>query len=93
MKQAIRGEVTPSVALRRIRNAQRLAERVRNLLQETGHMDDSLALTQRYRAVMRQPIQLSSTDDEAALRGELMLAMHELMECVHNDFLNRETTP
>ena len=36
---------------------------------------------------MRQPINLASSDEAGDLRGELMMAVHELMELVQKHFL------
>ena len=60
------------------------------LLHELGQTDESRPLTHRYRAVMQQPVDLSDGGRVADLRGELMLAVGELMDLVHREFLNPE---
>jgi uncharacterized protein len=74
-------------ALRKIARAQRLAESVRQRLRRLGDRDETLALTRRYARIMREPIDLSGPEDAAAGRGELMLAVNDLMQALHGDFL------
>lgn len=87
LKQALNHKIGHSEALARIRSAKREAETVRRLLRSLGQTDEDLALTKRYQAVMSQPIDLSAGDDAAEKRGELMLAVNDLMARLHRDFL------
>jgi hypothetical protein len=74
-------------ALEKIAGAQRLAEKVRQRLRRLGDQDEQLALTRRYAQVMREPMDFSSGEGGAELRGELMLAVNDLMQTLQRDFL------
>jgi hypothetical protein len=74
-------------ALKTIAEAQRLAEKVRGQLRRLGQSDEQLALNRRYAQVMREPIDLSGPEDAAELRGELMLAVNDLMQMLRQNFL------
>lgn len=74
-------------ALEKIAGAQQLAEKVRQLLRGLGDKDERLALTRRYAQVMREPVDLAGGEDAAGLRGELMLAVKDLMQTFQRDFL------
>lgn len=87
LKEVAAGELSEAGALRQIRRAQTLAERVRSLLAASGNQQDHRPLTKRYQTVMRQPIALADGDEAVARRGELMLAVHELMALLHARFL------
>jgi len=87
LKQANRGEVGLSEALARIRQALRQAKKVQTLLKALGQTDEHLPLTKRYQTVMSQPIDLSAGEELAHRRGELMLAVNDLMKRLHRDFL------
>jgi hypothetical protein len=90
LKQVQNGQLGLSQALRRVREVQRLAERVRRLLRALGQQDETLALTHRYRRVMEQPIHLTEGNGPVEWRGELMLAVGELMERAHREFLQTD---
>ena len=74
-------------ALGNIAGAQRLAEKVRRLLRQLGDGDEQRALTRRYARVMRQPVDLSGPEAAIEGRGELMLAVNDLMHALQRDFL------
>jgi hypothetical protein len=80
------GELTAEEALKRIALARRLAERVRGLLRASGQRDERLALTHRYAEAMREPVDCSVTG-AADQRGELMLAVNDLMQMLEREFL------
>ena len=81
------GEVTESAALKIIQLARRRAENVRRLLRELGDTDEAAPLSRRYQRMMRQPIDLSDGDRLGDLRGELMLAVGELVGLLERNFL------
>ncbi len=87
LKDVAAGELSEAGALRQIRRAQTLAERVRTLFAASGNHQDHRPLTKRYQTVMRQPIALADGDEAGDRRGELMLAVHELMALLHARFL------
>jgi Fe-S-cluster containining protein len=78
-------EMTASVALKRISEAKNLADHVRKLLHQLGQCDEQMPLTKRYAETMSAPIDLAKNDSE--IRGELMLAVNELMQTLQRDFL------
>jgi hypothetical protein len=86
LKQARAGEVTLAAALKRIREARREAGEIRSLLRSLGNDDESLPLTKRYQAVMREPMDLSQPE-QADQRGELLMAVNDFMHRLHRDFL------
>ena len=81
------GELEAKTALKAIAETKRRVEKVRCLLQRLGQNDEPLALIKRYAQVMREPIDLSGPEDAAELRGELMLAVNDLMQTLQQDFL------
>jgi Fe-S-cluster containining protein len=87
LKRVQAGEMGVDAALKMIAEAQRLAEKVRGRLRRLGQSDEQLALNRRYAQVMREPIDLSGPEDAAELRGELMLAVNDLMQMLRQDFL------
>jgi len=74
-------------ARQRIAGARRRVETVLELLRRLGDRNETLALTKRYARVMRQAIDLAGPAKAAAGRGELMLAVDNLMHVLHQDFL------
>ncbi|HEY0548797.1 MAG TPA: YkgJ family cysteine cluster protein [Verrucomicrobiae bacterium] len=82
------GEVTERAALKSIQNALRRAEKVRRILRELGDTDESVPLSRRYQRMMRQPIDLSADPRLIDLRGELMMAVAELVSVLEREFLN-----
>jgi len=55
-------------------------------LRQCGQRDESMALTHRYTAAMSAPVDLA-VEGEAEQRGELMLAVNDLMQMLERDFL------
>lgn len=74
-----------SAALKKISETKALAKKVRDLLESLGQPQEKLALSKCYEAAMREPIDLAG--DNAERRGELMLAVNDLMHIVQKDFL------
>jgi hypothetical protein len=87
LKRFQSGEMTAPAALKRIADAKKLAEKVRQLLRRLGDNDEQLVLTKRYGRMMAKPIDLSAGEDIGEARGELMLAVNDLMHVVQRDFL------
>lgn len=81
------GQLTEAGALRVIRQAQKLARKVTALLEQSGNLDHHRPLARRYQAVMRQPIDLAGDAGAGDRRGELMLAVNELMTLLQTRFL------
>ena len=82
-----KGEVTERAALNSIRDAKGRAEKVRRILRELGDADESAPLSRRYQRMMRKPIDLSANERDIELRGELMLAVSDLVHVLERDFL------
>ena len=87
LQRVQKGEVTEHTALKSIRHARGRAEVVRRILRELGDADESAPLSRRYQRMMRQPIDLSADERDIELRGELMLAVSDLVHVLERDFL------
>ena len=88
LQRAQRGEITESAALKCIRQARRKADAVRAILRELGDTDEHLPLTRRYERMMRQPMDLSADERLTHLRGQLMIAVADLMTALQQQFLS-----
>ena len=86
LKKVESGKMTPAAALKKIHNAKLRAGDVRTLLRALGQTDEQMPLTQRYTEVMVAPIDFSA-ESSAEQRGELMLAVNDLMNQLQRDFL------
>jgi Fe-S-cluster containining protein len=86
LKRVQAGEMTVTTALKKITEAKKRAERVRELLRSLGQREEQMALTHRYSEAMSAPVDLSDESD-AERRGELMLAVNDLMTLLQRDFL------
>ena len=86
LKRVENGQMTPVAALKKISETKAKAQKVRALLRQSGQPEERLALTHRYAAAMSAPMDLS-IEGEADQRGELMLAVNELMGILERDFL------
>jgi len=85
LKKVGTGEMSAGAALKKISEARALATRVRDLLSALGQPQETMALTKCYEQAMHEPIDLAGDDTE--LRGELMMAVNDLMQAVQRDFL------
>jgi Fe-S-cluster containining protein len=86
LKRVDAGEMTAGTALKKIAAAKQHAETVRGLLRASGQREEQLALTHRYAQAMSAPIDLAD-ENSAERRGELMLAVSDLMQLLQRDFL------
>jgi uncharacterized protein len=87
LKRVQAGELAADAALKTITKTKRQAEKVRVLLRQLGQTDEHLAMTKRYAAAMSAPIDMSDHEADSERRGELMLAVDELMRQLQRDFL------
>ncbi len=87
LKRVQSGEMTSAAALNRIGAAKQLVDKVRGLFRRLGDDDEQLALTKRYSRMMAQPIDLASDESAGEMRGELMLAVNDLMHVLQREFL------
>jgi len=86
LKRVEADAMTAGAALEKISEAKKHAENVRGLLRSIGQCDETMALTHRYAEVMSAPMDLSD-ENSAERRGELMLAVSDLMQLLQRDFL------
>jgi len=87
LKKTGAGELSAGIALEKISKAKALVKKVRKLLHVLGQNDERLALTKRYALAMSAPVDLSASENSSELRGELMLAVNDLMRQLQRDFL------
>jgi hypothetical protein len=87
LKRVQAGGLEADVALKTIKQTKRQMEKVRVLLRQLGQNDEGLAMTKRYAQVMSAPIDLADHESDTEGRGELMLAVGELMRLLQRDFL------
>jgi len=87
LKRVQSGEMQATAALKRIAAAKKLVEKVRRLLRRLGDNDEQLALIKRYSRMMSNPIDLAADEDIGKARGELMMAVNDLMHVLQREFL------
>jgi hypothetical protein len=87
LKRVQVGGLKADAALNIISKTKLQAEKVRGLLRQLGQNDERLAMTKRYAQVMNAPMDLSDLENDSDRRGELMLAVDELMRQLQRDFL------
>ena len=87
LKRVSADDLDAASALKIIFKTKSQAEKVRGLLRQLGQTDEHLAMTKRYAQVMSAPMDLSGCEEESEWRGELMLAVDELMRQLQRDFL------
>jgi Fe-S-cluster containining protein len=87
LKKVAAEKLSAGVALQKISAAKTHAEKIRGRLCSLGQNDERMALTKRYAEVMSSPIDLAAAENDSELRGELMLAVNELMQILQRDFL------
>jgi Fe-S-cluster containining protein len=87
LKRVQAGEIKADAALKTISKTKRQSEKVRGLLRQLGQKDEHLAMTKRYAQAMSAPFDLADHENDSERRGELMLAVGELMGQLQWDFL------
>jgi Fe-S-cluster containining protein len=87
LKRVQAGELDAGAALKTISQTKRQVEKVRAVLHQLGQKDEHLAMTKRYAQAMSAPIDLADHETDSERRGELMLAVDELMRRLQRDFL------
>jgi uncharacterized protein len=86
LKRVNDGKMSAAAALKKISDTKARAEKIRSLLRSLGQRDEQVPLTQRYAEAMSAPVDLSD-EANADAHGELMLAVHDLMNRLQRDFL------
>lgn len=86
LKRVESGKMTAGVALEKIGEAKARAEKIRQLLRRCGQEQEPMALTHRYAEAMSASVDLSD-ESSGDLRGELMMAVSDLMQRLERDFL------
>lgn len=87
LKRVQADELNAGAALKKIAGAKILVKKVRELLCSLGEKNERSALTKRYANAMSAPVDLSASENNSELRGELMLAVNDLMQILQHDFL------
>ena len=87
LKRVQAGGLEAKAALKSIAQAKREVDGVRDLLRDLGQKDERLAMTERYAQAMSAPIDLADHETDSDRRGELMLAVAELMQKLQRGFL------
>ena len=87
LKRVIAGQMSSASALKTIRATLREVERVKQLLRDSGNHEEASALNKRYADVMAQPMDLSASEADTERRGELMMAVADLMSRAQREFL------
>ena len=87
LKRVQDGQLQAAAALKTIAATKRQAEKVRMMLRQLGEVDDRMAMTRRYTEAMSAPIDLADEETDSDRRGELMLAVAELMQKLQRNFL------
>jgi len=87
LKHVQGGKLDANAALKTISKTRDQAEKVRVLLRRLGQNDERLAMTKRYAQAMSAPVDLSASENNSELRGELMLAVNDLMQVLQRNFL------
>jgi Fe-S-cluster containining protein len=87
LKRVQAGELGADVALKIITQTKQQVEKVCELLRCTSSDNQRLALSQRYRWAMSEPVDLSGGKATTGLPGKLMANYHDLMRTLQRDFL------
>jgi Fe-S-cluster containining protein len=87
LKRVQDGELAAEAALKSIAKTKRQVDKVRGLLIQLGQKNEQMAMTKRYAEAMSAPIDLSDDGSQAERRGELMLAVSDLMQQLQRNFL------
>jgi hypothetical protein len=87
LKRVQARELAAGRALKIISQTKRQVEGVRERLRQLGQNDEQLALVKRYAAAMSTPMDLSEPETDSQRRGELLLAVDQLMRRLQRDFL------
>lgn len=81
------GSKTTQAAVKAIGQCRKQVASVRELLEKLGQRDEHLPLSRRCAKVISQPIDLSASEEEIEMRGELLLAIARLTSVLDRDFL------
>jgi hypothetical protein len=87
LKRVQAGGLGADVALKIIAQTKQQVEKVCELLRCTDSDDRRLALSQRHRRAMSEPVDLSGRKTSIGLPGKLMATYHDLMQMLQRDFL------
>jgi Fe-S-cluster containining protein len=87
LKRVQAGNLEADAALKSIARTKLHVEKVRDLLRQLGQKDEQLAMTKRYADAMSAAIDLADLETDSERRGDLMLAVDELMRRLQRDFL------
>lgn len=80
------GKSTAAAALKKIRTARKLANRVETLLAELGHRDVNLPLTRRFKRCQRVAENGGLPPEQLGILADLQRSMHELTLLLLREF-------
>lgn len=87
LQRVQQGRLTVGAARKSIAQAKQLSEEVLRLVRALGDTSESQPLNRRYATVMAQPMDLAGDESQLELRGDLMLAVGQLVDVLERDFL------
>jgi uncharacterized protein len=90
-KAAQAGAITFPNALRTVKQARQLADRIRTLLRDLGDTDEHRSLSQRFRRMQRRVDSGGLGRTAGDTYGELALAMHRFHLLTHDKFYIKAT--
>jgi uncharacterized protein len=86
LKSVKASQTAPTDAIKIIRSALRRVKKVKQLLQQLGDVEDTLALSKRFRRMQRK-LETTPLDKETArIFGDLTLAIHDLNRLLSEKF-------
>jgi hypothetical protein len=86
LKEAKAGRITFAVALKRVKQARRRADQVRQLLRELGDTDEHRALGERFHRTSERMESGHADEAAKATFADLSLAVHRLKLLAHDRF-------
>ena len=86
LEDVIAGAIPPLQAQRAIRSAREQSARVRALLRQFGDHDESKPLSRRCQPFLDHIVNPGNAPDFVKLRGELLLAVHQLTQTLKSSF-------
>ncbi len=88
LQRVAHGKISEPEALEKIREAQRLVEKLNTLMDQAGRTDPRRPLTKRFEKVTAEPVEAAWDAAGAELRAELTGTMRQLDELLDRDFRN-----
>ena len=86
LKNVTAGKIKPAEALRKIKMARKLADKVLRLVRRLGNSEETVALSVRFRQVTQNMTQEQLDPKAARTYGKLTLAVHNLNVLISQSF-------